>query len=128
MKSATGIYGIGVDLIRIERIERIYARHGARLVDMILCPAEKKELMRNAGNQCRYLAMAFSAKEAFVKAMGTGFEGISYLDAGVIKVSKNPELVFSGSMKKRLKNLGICASQVSICCEKNTVCATVILQ
>ena len=74
----SGIYGIGVDILRIERVEKALARHGDRLLTRMLSEAELAEV-RQRTHTARALAMCFAAKEAFVKAIG---EGLSHpLDA-----------------------------------------------
>ncbi|WP_269495106.1 holo-ACP synthase [Castellaniella sp. S9] len=74
--SAPGIAGIGTDLLRIERIERVYARHGERFVARILGADEQVVFRRRAARDprrgIRYLATRFAAKEAFSKAIGLG--------------------------------------------------------
>lgn len=76
VESAQHIAGIGVDLARIERIARVYARHGARFVRRILGPDEIAVFERRHGRDSRrglrFLASRFAAKEAFSKAIGLG--------------------------------------------------------
>lgn len=71
-----GIAGIGTDLLQVSRIERVYARHGERLVQRILGPQEIEVFRRRAARDpqrgIRYLATRFAAKEAFSKAIGLG--------------------------------------------------------
>ena len=69
------IIGLGTDLVEIARIDRAYQRHGERFARRILTPAEYQEF---ANRQCcvAYLAKRFAAKEAIVKALGTGFRGL----------------------------------------------------
>ena len=107
------IFGIGVDLLRQERMDKVYARHGERLVNRILLDDERREFERSK-RPARYLAMAFAAKEAFVKALGTGFHGVSYRDAGTVhEKSGKPVFIYSARMKTRLKKLGIVAGHVT---------------
>ncbi len=74
--STGAIAGIGTDLLRVERIERIYARHGDRFVRRVLGPDEQLVHHRRRGRDPRrgilYLATRFAAKEAFSKAIGLG--------------------------------------------------------
>lgn len=71
-----GIAGIGTDLLQVDRIERVYARHGERLVQRILGPEEievfRRRSARDPQRGIRYLATRFAAKEAFSKAIGLG--------------------------------------------------------
>jgi holo-[acyl-carrier protein] synthase len=70
------IAGIGTDLLQVERMARIYARHGQRLVQRVLGPDEQLVHARRAARDPRrgilYLSTRFAAKEAFSKAIGLG--------------------------------------------------------
>jgi holo-[acyl-carrier protein] synthase len=70
------IAGIGVDLLRIDRIERVYARHGFKFVERILGQGEiakfQQRYQRDPIRGIRFLASRFAAKEAFSKAIGLG--------------------------------------------------------
>lgn len=70
------IAGIGMDLLRIERIERALARHGDRFAQKILGPKELAKFQarrrRDPARGVRFLATRFAAKEAFSKAIGLG--------------------------------------------------------
>ena len=70
------IAGIGLDLIRIDRIERALARHGDRFAQKILGAEELQKFharrQRAAARGVRFLATRFAAKEAFSKAIGLG--------------------------------------------------------
>lgn len=122
------LHGIGVDLVQIERMERMLARQGRKALTRLLCAAELREV-RARKNTARALAMCFAAKEAFVKALGTGFSGISFKDVGVVReASGRPGLLFSRRMQARLKALGIGAAHVSLSDEAGIACAYVVLE
>lgn len=74
--TAGSIAGIGVDLTRIARIERVYGRHGDRFLRRILGPDEltvfERRHRRDPARGMRFLASRFAAKEAFSKAIGLG--------------------------------------------------------
>lgn len=74
--TGAGIAGIGTDLLRVDRIERIYARHGERFVQRVLGADEQLVHARRTARDPRrgilYLATRFAAKEAFSKAIGLG--------------------------------------------------------
>lgn len=65
------IYGIGTDIIVVERIEAALRRFGDRFAERILAPAEMEDF-RASVHRARFLAKRFAAKEAFAKALGTG--------------------------------------------------------
>jgi holo-[acyl-carrier protein] synthase len=70
------IYGIGTDILKIDRLERVLARHGDRFAQRILGPAEMRlYLHRRSRSEKRglaFLATRFAAKEAVSKALGLG--------------------------------------------------------
>lgn len=70
------VAGIGVDITRIDRIERAYRRYGARFLQRILGPEETTRFharyARDPRRGIRFLATRFAAKEAFSKAIGLG--------------------------------------------------------
>ena len=122
------IYGIGTDLLRIERCDALYARQGERAITKLLMPEERAELP-NAKSPGYAIARAFAAKEAFVKALGTGFHGVSYQDVGALREPKaRPRLVFSAAMQARLEMLGITAAHLSFTDEAGMIIAFVVLE
>ncbi len=123
------IYGIGVDILRQERIQKVWDRHGDRLADKILSDAERAEFALNK-KPVRYLAMAFAAKEAFSKALGTGFrDQLGFRDAGVIREENGrPVLIFSPVLQALLSSQGIAKGHVSLSDEGGLICAMVVLE
>jgi holo-[acyl-carrier protein] synthase len=65
------IYGIGTDIVAVGRIEQALKRHGDRFARRILAAAEWGDFATSV-HRARFLAKRFAAKEAFVKALGTG--------------------------------------------------------
>lgn len=124
----SAIHGIGVDLLRVERMEKALERHGSRLLRRLLCAAELREV-RHRSNTARAVAMCWAAKEAFVKALGTGFSGIGWRDAGVVRAANGrPQLVFSRPLQARLRRDGIGAAHISLSDDGGLVCAYVVLE
>lgn len=122
------IYGIGTDLLRIDRCESLYARQGERAVNKLLMPEERAALP-HAKSPGYALARAFAAKEAFVKALGTGFHGVSYQDVGALREAKaRPRLIFSAAMQARLDALGIVSTHLSFTDEAGMIIAFVVLE
>ena len=102
------IYGIGTDVCDIRRIEAVLQRQGERFVRKVLTDAEfivwQKRSARWPQRGLRYLATRFSAKEAFSKAVGTGFKrGVFMKDIGVVNApSGAPTLALTGGAAERL--------------------------
>ena len=90
------IFGIGVDVLEVARIKKTLARFGDHFVERLLMPAERAQLARTKRPE-RFIAMRFAAKEAIVKAMGTGFaHGIWIRDVGVVQNAwGKPEVAYS---------------------------------
>ena len=65
------IVGIGTDIAAVARLGRLFERHGDRVLEKLLAPAEISEFS-TAANPARFLAKRFAAKEAFGKALGIG--------------------------------------------------------
>ncbi|WP_457570912.1 holo-[acyl-carrier-protein] synthase [Desulfovulcanus sp.] len=121
------ILGLGLDVVEIERISRSYAKFKDRLVYRILTPKEIENLPQNPVS---YLASRFAAKEAGVKALGTGFaEGITFQHLE-IKSSKTgqPHLYFLGPAYKKAMSMGCKKIHLSITHSQNTAAAVVILE
>ncbi|MBD3667112.1 MAG: holo-ACP synthase [Kangiella sp.] len=73
------IFGVGTDIVDIERIERSVERHGEKFAERILASIEM-EFYQQTRNKINYLAKRFAAKEAVSKALGTGMRhGIDFV-------------------------------------------------
>ena len=90
------IFGIGIDVLQAQRMHQSYARFGTHLLDRLLLPQERRQFEITRRPE-RFLAMRFAAKEAIVKAMGTGFaHGIWIRDIGVVHNAwGKPEVIYS---------------------------------
>ena len=122
------IYGIGTDLLRIDRVARVYRRFGDRFARRVLMDSEQQEFS-GARNPVRFLAMRFAAKEAIVKALGTGFRhGMWVRDSGVRHDKRGrPEIIFSSRGKAACTAAGISSGYLSLTDEAGLVVATAIL-
>jgi holo-[acyl-carrier protein] synthase len=122
------IFGIGVDVLEAKRIDETLERFGTRFVQHLLMPAEQVQLAKTQ-RPARFLAMRFAAKEAIVKAMGTGFaHGIWIRDVGVVQNSwGRPEVVFSERGERVRKGLGIGEGHVTLTDEAGLVVAVAVL-
>lgn len=122
------IHGIGTDVVQMERIQKIFDRHGERFARHLLMPQEL-EGFRNHPRPIRFLAMRFAAKEAIVKAMGTGFaEGMWLRDCGVVPDRRGkPDIVWSERGLECCRQLGIGDGHITLTDEAGLVVAVAIL-
>jgi len=122
------IYGIGVDVLQLARIERCYQRFGDHFVERLLMPAERAQLTRTRRPE-RFLAMRFAAKEAVVKAMGTGFaHGVWIRDIGIVQDKwGKPEIVYSARGERVRRRLGVGAGHVTLTDEAGLIVAVAVL-
>ncbi len=122
------IFGIGVDVLEAKRIDAVYGRYGERFVERLLMPAERAQLVRARRPQ-RFLATRFAAKEAIVKAMGTGFaHGVWVRDVGVVQNAwGRPEVVYSERGEGVRRALGIGEGHVTLTDEAGLIVAVAVL-
>lgn len=122
------IFGIGVDVLETRRIAQTLARFGDRFVEHLLMPAEAAQLARTQRRE-RFLAMRFAAKEAIVKALGTGFaHGMWIRDVGVVQNNYGkPEVVFSERGERVRRSLGVGEAHVTLTDEAGLVVAVAVL-
>jgi holo-[acyl-carrier protein] synthase len=101
------ILGVGSDLCNIERIQKSLDRFGDRFVARVFTDVERAKAERRALTRAATYAKRFAAKEAFAKAVGTGFRGGVFMkDIGVVNApSGAPTLALAGGAKARLDAL-----------------------
>ncbi|MDP6436873.1 MAG: holo-ACP synthase [Gammaproteobacteria bacterium] len=123
------IFGIGTDILKVERVAATYEHFGERFVERLLLPDERR-LFAYTKNKVRFLAMRFAAKEAIVKAMGTGFSnGMWIRDSGVIPNRLGrPEIVFSSRGRAMCHQLGIGGGHLTLSDEAGLVVAVAVLE
>lgn len=99
------VLGIGNDIIEIERIRKSFENHGYRLLTRLFSIKEQDYCLKHK-DPIPHLAGRFSAKEAIVKAFGTGFgEHASWLDMEILNDEKGrPCVFFSESFNKKMNN------------------------
>jgi holo-[acyl-carrier protein] synthase len=122
------IFGIGVDVLETQRVAHTLERFGARFLERLLMPQEREQLTRTERRE-RFVAMRFAAKEAIVKAMGTGFaHGVWIRDVGVVQNAwGKPEIIFSARGEEMRRRLGIGEGHVTLTDEAGLVVAVAVL-
>lgn len=123
------IIGIGTDIARIARFEKALERHGERLALRLLGGDERERLMSHPA-PAAYLAKRFAAKEAFVKALGTGLRrGMRWSEIQVVNDALGrPSLALSGRALALAEAAGVRASHLSISDEDAMAVAFVVLE
>ena len=103
----TVIVGIGSDLCNIERIKNSLDRFGERFLNRVFTETERAKAERRPFTRAGTLAKRFAAKEAFSKAVGTGFKrGVFMKDIGVVNAASGaPTLHLTGGARARLDAL-----------------------
>ena len=113
----------GVDIIEIPRIRRVYERYGRRFLRRIYTSGEIK--------YCRgrppQLASRFAAKEAVMKALGTGVRGIRWKDVEIVRIGgRAPTIELHGTALRRADRIGILSLAVSLTHSKEYAVASVV--
>ncbi|GGD49994.1 holo-ACP synthase [Lacimicrobium alkaliphilum] len=122
------IIGIGTDIVEIARIER-QLQKSSRLAQRVLTDTELAEWSAHPFPN-RFLAKRFAAKEATVKAFGTGIgHGVSFKQMEIRHYdSGQPYLYLSGYLRQLTEERSITGSHISIADEKHYAVATVVLE
>ena len=123
------IYGVGTDVVEIERIRAVLGKYGERFARRILCESEMRRFESHR-LKANYLAKRFAAKEAFTKALGTGIRAPANWHGVWVRnlPSGKPVLEFSAPLKKLLDSKGVTSAHVSLSDEKGVAFATVVLE
>lgn len=123
------IVGIGIDLVETERLRRTLARHGERAQRRLFSERELADCEdRVDTSEC--LAARFAAKEAALKALGTGkVPGIRWTDLEVLRMgSGRPQLELGGEARAQAERLGASGAWLSLSHEAGMACAVVVFE
>jgi holo-[acyl-carrier protein] synthase len=123
------IYGIGIDLVEPQRIARLHEKYGERFARRVLTALEWPGFLGTV-RPVLFLANRFAAKEAFSKAMGTGFRYPVTLQC--ISVIQNPAgkpgFAFHPNLERLVGSRGIVRHHLTISDEQSLACACVVLE
>ncbi|MRR16896.1 MAG: holo-[acyl-carrier-protein] synthase [Deltaproteobacteria bacterium] len=124
------IYGIGVDLVENDRMEKIIRKWGDKFLSRVFSAGEIKYCGRHASQACLHYGARFAVKESFLKAIGTGLGGgVKLLEIEVInEESGRPEIRLSGGAQEYFANAGIAKIHLSITHTKRYASAVVLLE
>lgn len=123
------IIGIGVDIVAVERITASIEKHGERFLKRIYTDAERAYCDRMRESAVHYAAR-WAAKEALLKAIGTGMrEGVKMKDAEILKLdSGQPTMTLSGRAKEIAGGMGAQKIHVSLTHDAGHSVAYVVLE
>ncbi len=123
------IYGIGTDIVSIERVQKILQKNREGFINRILTEHERA-LFSNKAESAAFCAKRFAAKEAFSKALGTGIGRVVSFQDLTIRSNENGKPYFMPSEKLRqyLVEKGIKQGHLSISDESQNAVAFVVLE
>ena len=109
-----GVIGIGIDIESIARVGGLLERYGARFVERVFTPDEAAYSLRRA-RPAQHLAARFAAKEAAMKALGTGHSrGVGWRSIEVVREAGPPRLRLHGAASRHFDAVGATRSLIAI--------------
>lgn len=127
---------IGSDICSVVRIMRAYEKYGQRFLDKVLTENEQKYVLGKtslksplaANRLAEALAARFAAKEAIVKALGTGWRGVHWREIEVINAASGaPQAVLHGRAKELLSRLAFSQIEISLSHEREYALAVALI-
>ena len=128
-KAMAEILGIGVDMVDIHRITELRQRHGERFYGLLFLPNEAEYCLSRA-NADECFAARFAAKEAVMKALGTGWaQGVAFTGIEVVRRDDGrPEIRLHGSTAERAAEMGVGKIHVSLSHARESAIAQVLIE
>jgi holo-[acyl-carrier protein] synthase len=115
----------GVDIIKISRVRRVLEHYGQRFLERVYTPGEIGYCRGRAPN----LAARFAAKEATMKALGTGVRGVGWQDIEVVRQESGaPSIRLHARAKARAQRLGVREVSLSLSHSQEYAVAFVVIQ
>ena len=116
-------YGTGVDLIEIPRIRAVLESRGSRFLHRIYTERERDY----CGGRVAELAVRFAAKEAVMKALGTGMRGVGWREIEILANARGkPVVLLHGRARARANRTGLRDIDVSLTHARELACAFVV--
>jgi holo-[acyl-carrier protein] synthase len=122
------IFGIGTDILQAERVEKTWQKFGDHFARRLLLDDEYA-LFAKTKRPVRFLAMRFAAKEAIVKALGTGFaNGVWVRDVGMLpNALGQPQVIYSERGRAVCRRLGVGDGHLTLSDEAGLIVAVAVL-
>ncbi len=123
----TGIVGIGIDVCEIGRVAAAIGRHGARFAERLFRPGEVRRPASSPA-YAEHVAGLFAAKEAAMKALGTGMRGVAFRELAIVRAPGGPpRLALFGRAAAHGTRLGVTGAHVTITHGREIAAAVVLL-
>ena len=115
----------GIDIIEISRVGRVLEQYGRRFLERVFTPGEIAYCRERPPN----LAARFAAKEATMKALGTGVRGVGWKDIEVVRAESGaPSIKLHGRCKQRAQRLGVQEIAISLSHSREYAVASVVVR
>ena len=123
------IKGLGIDSVELDRIERIYKEYGERFLNRVYAPEEQAYALKYRDPVPR-LAARFAAKEACMKALGTGWNhGVRWKDIVVVNTSAGkPELKLFGRAREFFESIRASSAHITLTHGREQATAVVVFE
>jgi len=119
---------LGLDLTEVSRVSEVLERWGERFLMRVFSPGELNRARRHPRAFAEHVAGRFAAKEAAMKALGTGWRGVAFREISVRRDPRGkPRLELSGRALERAERLGVRSMEVSITHTADVAAAVVAL-
>ena len=123
LRSACSLIYTGIDIIEISRIAEVARRYPKRFLEKIYTPGERAYSRGRAPQ----LASRFAAKEAVMKALGTGVRGVGWREIEVVRPrGRAPEIVLHGRAQAKAREIGIVRTALSLSHSRDYAVASVV--
>ncbi len=121
------VVGVGLDLCEVARVARALDRHGARFVEKLFRPGEVRRSPESPA-YAEHVAGLFAAKEAAMKALGTGMRGVAFRELAIVRAPGGPpRLALFGRAIAHGARLGVAGAHVTITHTRELAAAVVVL-
>lgn len=116
-------YAVGVDTVQVPRVQHVLDRHGERFLKRVYTPEE----VAYCRGRVPELAARFAAKEAVMKALGTGYRGVGWRDIETLPDRRGKPLVYLyGGAKARAEQMGLEGIDISLSHERDYAIAIAV--
>lgn len=123
------IIGCGIDLVKIERIEKIIKKWGDNFTSRVFTLLEREYCEKKKGNKYQSYAGRFAAKEALLKSLGLGLKGVNWKEIEIENNELGQSIIeTSGKLKKIASEKGVSKYFITISHTKDYAIAQVILE